>query len=175
MAIIALGLGSNLGDRVATIRQAVRLLKDRGISISKVSRFYETPPWGLVDQPAFVNAVGLGATSLKPQDVLRTCKKIEADLGRVRRDRWGPREIDVDLLWYNDEVIGDPDLEVPHPRLHERAFVLVPLEDVAPDWRHPTLGMTASQLLESVPGKEDVRPLCEGMSQHEGTERQTIH
>jgi 2-amino-4-hydroxy-6-hydroxymethyldihydropteridine diphosphokinase len=128
-----LGLGSNLGDRSENLRRAVALLGARdGVAVVRTSSVYETAPVG-PSQPDFLNAVAEVDTTLSPRDLLEACLGVEEEMGRVRRERWGPRVIDVDLLLYGDERVDEPDLVVPHPRMHERAFVLVPLAELAPD------------------------------------------
>lgn len=128
-----LALGSNLGDRLATLQRAVELLNARsGIDVVRSSRVYETEPVG-PPQPAYLNAVVEVLTELEPRALLKECLAVEDELGRVRAERWGPRTIDVDVLTYDERSIDDPDLTVPHPRMHERAFVLVPLGELDPD------------------------------------------
>lgn len=130
MARAFLGLGSNLGDRVAYLRAAVSSLPD----LVAVSRVYETKPVGGPDgQGAYLNLVVELATQLGPRDLLELCGRLEAVAGRVREARWGPRTLDVDVLWVEGQEVHDPDLEVPHPRLRERRFVLAPLADLARD------------------------------------------
>lgn len=129
-----IGLGSNLGDKAANIRRAIALLAGQGdIRILARSRFYRTAPWGVADQDWFVNACIAVATGLPPQELLARCLAVERTMKRVRAERWGPRVIDVDLLVYRDARLADPELTLPHPRITERAFVLVPLRDIAPD------------------------------------------
>lgn len=131
---IGLGLGGNLGDPPATIRRALALLAERGhLRIDRVSPLYRTAPWGPVAQPDFANACALGATDLSPRNLLGEVKAVEALLGRVPGERWGPRAIDVDILFYAGETLDTPDLVIPHESLFERAFVLVPLAEIAPD------------------------------------------
>jgi 2-amino-4-hydroxy-6-hydroxymethyldihydropteridine diphosphokinase len=131
------GFGANLGDRVATMRAALRALAEVA-RVEKVSRVYETAPVGGPVQPAFFNAAALVVYPGEPVALLDELLAIEADLGRVRRERWGPRTIDLDILWIEGLVLDEPRLTVPHPRLRERAFGVVPLLDVAPDARDPT-------------------------------------
>lgn len=128
-----LGLGGNIGDVRATIRAALDALTERGARVVARSSDYETPPWGKTDQQPFVNACAVVETSLAPHELLELCLAVEQDLGRVRLEKWGPRVIDIDVLAYEDRVIETPDLIVPHRYMLERAFVLVPLAEVAPD------------------------------------------
>jgi 2-amino-4-hydroxy-6-hydroxymethyldihydropteridine diphosphokinase len=132
-----LALGSNLGDRLATLQRAVDLLDALpGVEVRRSSRVYETEPVG-PPQPAYLNAVVEVRTDLGPRELLEACLAVEAELGRVRAERWGPRTLDVDVLTYEDRTVDEPDLVVPHPRMHERAFVLVPLLELDPDPRLP--------------------------------------
>ena len=149
---VFLGLGSNLGDRQKHFRQALTLLaRDEGAPVEECSSFYETEPFGLPDQPRFLNAVISLKTSRAPLDFLEAIKKIERSCGRTREGmiRWGPREIDLDILLWEDMIIHSEYLHVPHPGMHERRFVLVPLNEIAPGWIHPELGLTVSDLLAS--------------------------
>lgn len=134
MAVSAyLGLGSNLGDRLETLRRAVELLASRsGVEVLRSSRVYETEPVG-PPQPPFLNAVLEIRTDLEPRDLLAACLAVEEELGRVRAERWGPRTIDVDVLTYDERTVDEPDLAIPHPRMHERGFVLVPLRELDPE------------------------------------------
>lgn len=132
-----LGIGSNLGDRLANLQGAVDLLgRSRGIRVRRSSRVWETDPVGGPSQPEFLNVVVGIATDLDPLDLLRECNRIEAQLGRTRDVRWGPRTLDIDVLLIDGLTIDDPVLTVPHPRMHQRAFVLLPLLDLEPN---PTL------------------------------------
>ncbi len=133
-AIIA--LGSNMGDKAAHIARAIAALTRTGdIRLMARSRDYRTAPWGKTDQDWFVNACISVATKLAPHDLLLRCQAVEQELGRVRTEKWGPRVIDVDILWWHGGKVDEPHLKLPHPHIAERAFVLVPLADVAPDLR----------------------------------------
>ncbi len=134
MTTAVLGLGANLGDRRANLAAALdRLSEDADIVVEAVSALYETPPWGKTDQPAFLNAAARIETSLAPRALLEVILDVERRLGRERGERWGPRPIDIDILLFGTAEIDEPGLQVPHPRLHERAFALAPLVDVLPD------------------------------------------
>jgi 2-amino-4-hydroxy-6-hydroxymethyldihydropteridine diphosphokinase len=148
------GLGSNLGEREATLRDALaRLDEVEGIDVVAVSSFRETDPVGKVDQPRFLNAAAAVETSLGPRELLDALLEVERSLGRDRsqEERWGPRTIDLDLLLYGDETVDEPGLEIPHPRLAERAFVLEPLLELDPGLRMPD-GLRLRDLY--VPGLE---------------------
>ena len=130
---IGFGLGSNIGDKPANIRAALALLEARGVAaLTAVSSIYQTPPWGYLEQESFANACALASTSLDPAALLAAVKGIEADMGRVETIRWGPRLIDIDILFYGDAPLSTPDLVLPHKELFNRAFVLVPLAEIAP-------------------------------------------
>ena len=150
---VYLGLGSNLGDREANLRGAVELLW-KTVGLERTSSIYETAPWGYLEQPHFLNCVCEGRTALQPLDLLAVVKDLERAGGREPlgegSTRWGPRVLDVDILFYGQWVVQEAGLEIPHPRLAERAFVLVPLEEIASDFRHPVLKLTVSRMLESI-------------------------
>jgi 2-amino-4-hydroxy-6-hydroxymethyldihydropteridine diphosphokinase len=131
---VLLGLGGNLGDPVAAIETALDRLDRSGVRITARSAFYRTSPWGPVAQPDFVNACAVAETTLEPHALLALAQAIQRELGRQPGPRWGPRPIDIDTLDYEGVQVDDPDLEIPHPGLTERAFVLLPLLDIAPDW-----------------------------------------
>ena len=149
-SVVYLGLGSNLGDRRRNLAVALRRLEPL-VRVEAVSSLYETAPLGPQDQPSLFNAACRGNTSLPPLDLLRHLQEIERELGRRPSARWGPRPIDIDLLLYNDEVIDEPALRVPHPELPNRAFVLTPLAELAAELQHPELGET----IRSLAGRAD--------------------
>jgi 2-amino-4-hydroxy-6-hydroxymethyldihydropteridine diphosphokinase len=140
-------LGANLGDRMATLCRAVDLIGARVGAVVQASGLYETAPWGVTDQPAFLNQVLAVETSLIPESVLTQTQAIEEELGRVRHEKWGARVIDVDILYYGDQIIQSETLTIPHPFLHERRFTLVPLAEIAPSFIHPILKQTTHDLL----------------------------
>jgi len=137
-----IGFGSNLGNRLNNCRNAIQALTALPpCSLIKTSSFYETSPVGLVEQPAFINGVVLLETAEDAHWLLR-----QMPFGRIRTLKWGPRSIDLDLLFFDDQIINTPELSVPHPLLHERRFVLEPLNEVAPNFRHPSLGKSVADL-----------------------------
>ncbi len=143
---VFISLGTNLGDREANLRTAREQIS-AGIQISATSSIYETPPWGVVDQPAFLNQVVGGITSLSPFKLLTFLKKIEKQMGRVKTFQFGPRLIDLDILLYDDRHVCNPRLTIPHPRMCQRTFVLVPLAEITPDAMIPGTGKTVRQHL----------------------------
>jgi 2-amino-4-hydroxy-6-hydroxymethyldihydropteridine diphosphokinase len=144
MTVAYIGLGANLGDREESIRKAAEL-----IGATRISTIRETEPWGVTDQPLFLNAVAEVEWAGSPRELLDHLLEVERELGRVRDgSRWGPREIDLDLLLFGDEVIGEPGLTVPHPELAGRLFVLEPLAELAPDLDVPEIGVVSSLLTE---------------------------
>ena len=145
MPLVYLALGSNLGDRADNLRRALQALGEQ-LALGAVSPCYETEPAYVLDQPRFYNLVCRATTTLAPLDLLHHLKELETRLGREPTVRFGPRVIDLDLLFYGDLVLASPELTLPHPRLHERAFVLVPLADLAPDFAHPVLKLTIAEL-----------------------------
>lgn len=156
---VALAIGGNLGDRAGNLREAVRRLVVGGVRVDAVSSLYETPPWGYTEQPPFLNGAVCGRTALEPQALLALIKRIERELGRAPSFRNAPRPVDIDIALYGDCVIDEPGLHVPHPGLPERAFVLVPLAEVAGMWMHPTLGATIADLRAALGPAEEVQRL----------------
>ncbi|MHC4136756.1 MAG: 2-amino-4-hydroxy-6-hydroxymethyldihydropteridine diphosphokinase [Planctomycetota bacterium] len=146
---VALGLGSNVGDRRAHLETALSDLRAR-LEVLAVSRFVATEPVGGPPQGEFLNAAALVETELSPRALLELAHALEDAAGRQREVRWGPRPLDIDLLLYGDEVVRDADLVIPHPRLHERRFVLEPLAEIAPDWIVPRLDRTVRELREDL-------------------------
>ncbi len=142
----AIGLGSNIGDRLGNLRQAVAYLAESRFSLCATSSVFETPAFGRTDQPRFLNAALVGQFNGTPRSLLSLLKDIERRIGRQDRGRWGPREIDLDLLLIPDLVYRDDQLEIPHPGLALRAFALVPLAEIAPRWIHPVLGVEIADL-----------------------------
>ncbi len=147
MTTVYIGLGSNLGNREDNCRNAMNHLTESGIKILKRSSLLETEPWGVLDQPKFINMAVQAETDLGPEQLLLLLKRIEQKMGRTPSARWGPRAIDMDILFYNDIIIKTPDLEIPHPRVQERVFVLKPLVEIAPDLIHPVLKKTIQEML----------------------------
>jgi len=142
------GLGANLGEPRQQLQEAIaRLHTTEEIEVVRASSFYRTPPLGPPGQPWYINAVIQVRTRLTPEELLRVLHRVEEDLGRVRRERWGPRLIDLDLLLYNGVILSGPDLCLPHPEMHKRSFVLMPLAEIASQAWHPALEETASELL----------------------------
>ena len=155
-----LGFGTNLGDRKKNLDRAIISLDSRpDLAVLRTSGIYETEPWGMTDQPNFLNMVAEIVTSISLNELLKRVKKLEQDMGREDGPRFGPRLIDVDILLLEDQMVDQPGLQIPHASLHLRAFVLVPLAELAPDLVHPVLGETIAQLASRVDGLDGVKPL----------------
>jgi 2-amino-4-hydroxy-6-hydroxymethyldihydropteridine diphosphokinase len=146
---VYIALGTNLGDRLANLRAAIAAFPPDLQKLDE-SPVYETEPWGYADQPPFLNMVLRAAMELSPHNLLDRLKGIESTLGRVPSFRNGPRQIDLDILFYDDIILETPVLAIPHPSLHKRAFVLIPLAQIAPGLVHPVFGLSVAQLLETV-------------------------
>jgi 2-amino-4-hydroxy-6-hydroxymethyldihydropteridine diphosphokinase len=154
---IFLGLGSNIGDCAVNLNKAIKLL---GLPIVAKSSLYETEPVDYLNQPWFLNQVLQCETSFHPLKLLAECQKVEKELGRTREISKGPRTIDIDLLFYNDEILKSSELTIPHPAIPQRRFVLIPLAEIAPDFVHPELNLTIRQLLERCPDKSEVKRIA---------------
>lgn len=142
-----IAIGSNIGDRQKALEDALNQIEKEGIKVTRVSSFYETLPYGYTDQPPFLNGAIEVQTTLSARELLKTLLSIEKDLGRVRQFKWGPRTIDLDIIFFNNEVYNEPDLIIPHPDMQNRSFVLTPLNDICPTYLHPQLNKTTHDLL----------------------------
>lgn len=149
MSRACISIGSNIGDRISNCKKALLEL-ERVSKIVKVSSFYETEPVGKEDQPEFINLAVIIETELIPKKLLSDLKQIENKLGRVRHEKWGPRTIDIDIIFYDNLIIKEDDLVIPHPRAHQRRFVLEPLCEIDPEFVHPELKSTISELLQKL-------------------------
>jgi 2-amino-4-hydroxy-6-hydroxymethyldihydropteridine diphosphokinase len=157
----ALGLGTNLGNRLLNLRTALKRLKAASLEILRTSDVFETAPWGVTDQPCFLNACLLVACALQPEELLTLLKDIEVQMGRVTTRRWGERVIDIDILTMNSLLYASPTLSVPHADMHRRAFVLTPLAQILPDWVHPEMRRTVTEMEAELRsrGRQRERPL----------------
>ncbi len=160
MQRVYVGIGSNMGDREFLIRKAIEALRDLPHThVIRVSSLYDTEPVGETEQPPFLNAVAWVETELPPRELLWQMLLIEQRMGRVRKKRWGPRPIDLDIVFIDDQIIDEPDLVVPHPEAHRRAFVLLPLQELDADFRHPVTGETVRRMIQKLPPNPPVRKL----------------
>jgi 2-amino-4-hydroxy-6-hydroxymethyldihydropteridine diphosphokinase len=157
MTLLYLALGSNVGNREENLHEAVRRLRESGILVQQHSSLYETEPVDYLDQDWFLNSAVLAETDLSPQKLLATLRAIETAMGSKKPFAKGPRLIDLDILLYGDETIRTPDLMIPHPRMLERRFVLVPLAEIAPTYRHPSWNGAVAELLTQTPDRSEVR------------------
>lgn len=144
-------IGGNLGDRAGHLGKAVALIRQRIGKIENISAIYETAAWGKIDQPDYLNQVVKVSTRLQPQEALKAILSIENDMGRIRKKVWEPRLIDIDILFYNEDIIREEHLRIPHPHLQDRRFVLVPLAEISPAFVHPVLKTTIKELLDKCP------------------------
>ena len=147
MSKVWIALGSNMGKGRKNLDLAIKMMNERGVLVEKVSTYIETEPYGYTEQDNFVNAVCIAETKLSPRELLETLLKIELDMGRVRIIKWGPRIIDLDILFYEDLIIDEEDLKVPHIEIQKRSFVLEPMNEISPDKIHPVFKKTVNQLL----------------------------
>lgn len=146
---VYIAFGSNMGDRYKAVEDAFTLIEKSEMKITKRSKIYETKPYGYTDQPAFINGALEVETDLTCRQALERLLSIELELGRVREFKWGPRIIDLDIIFFNDEIYDEEDLKVPHPDMHNRDFVIKPLNDICPDYIHPILKKSISELTVS--------------------------
>ena len=151
--------GSNLGNREGFLQEACTLLSKRAGKCKSISSLYETAPWGKTDQPSFLNQAIQLETSLSPEELLQALLKIELELGRTRSEKYGPRTIDIDILLYGNEIIEQPQLQIPHPQLANRRFALLPLFELNPHLVHPVTGITLEALLDQCPDEGLVHQL----------------
>jgi 2-amino-4-hydroxy-6-hydroxymethyldihydropteridine diphosphokinase len=148
--------GSNLGERAANIANAITRLENQEVTVLKLSSLYETEPWGNTNQASYLNQAGKFQTALSAAQLMQTILKIEKDMGRIRTIKWEPRIIDIDILFYGNQIISQSDLKIPDPELENRKFVLTPLAEIAPDFVHPVLKKNIKELLAACPDSMSV-------------------
>ncbi|MEA5256452.1 2-amino-4-hydroxy-6-hydroxymethyldihydropteridine diphosphokinase [Arcicella aquatica] len=151
-------LGSNLGNREEILENAIKLIGNRVGLVLKRSKFYETAPWGVDNQPNYLNIAIAVTTTLNPNELLIETQQIEETLGRIRLEKWGARLIDIDIIFYGEQIINEPTLVIPHPLMHDRNFVLVPLEEIAPDFIHPIFHKSITTLCNLCADIGEVKP-----------------
>lgn len=159
---VFISIGSNLGDRIANCRNAVRrIAAGSTMTLIKESSLYETEPWGVTGQGPFINSAIEVDTMLEPLELFAFLKSIESEMGRAKSERWGPRVIDLDIIFYGDKIVTGESLTIPHPSVRERAFVLVPLNEIAPDFIDPVTGKRVSGLLKELSDKGGVKKVTD--------------
>lgn len=148
---VLMSLGSNKGNRLVMLTKAISELTRSGFCIIDKSKIWETTPWGFTEQPRFLNMCINTETDLSPDEMIKMVKTIEERLGKIKKVKWGPRNIDIDIIAIGDLILETPELSVPHPHMHERAFVLIPLREIAPQFRHPITGRTLEEMITALP------------------------
>ncbi len=157
MTAVYLLLGSNLGERLPNLQAAINEIKAQTGEVTQLSSVYETEPWGVSEQPAFLNQVACILTDKAPEALLNQLIAIEKKLGRERKGKWTERTIDIDILYYGSEILVKNDLKIPHKELHNRRFTLIPLNEIAPDFKHPVLNLSTAKLLDYCADKLEVK------------------
>lgn len=156
---ILLSLGSNIGDKKSYLTTAIDYISETLVRVDKISSIYSSEPVGYKDQDWFYNLCVLGKTSYPPEELILKLKEIESEIGRKSRQRWHQREIDIDIIFYGNKIISTDDLNIPHPEMSKRKFVLLPAQEIAPTWEHPELNKTVSELLENTSDNSLIKKL----------------